>query len=76
MGADSGAPRGRALTVQQVGAELSVDRRTVYQLIESGALRAYRVGKPYRVDPEDLAAFKERQKAATRAARGAASVER
>lgn len=55
--------RGRALTVPQVCDELSIDRRTVYQLIESGALRAYRVGKPYRIDPEDLMAFKERRKA-------------
>ncbi len=64
MAMRSAGPRGKALTIPQVCKELSVDRRTVYQLIESGALRAYRVGKLYRIDPEDLAAFKERQKAA------------
>src|SRR3712207_4554095 len=57
MAMRSAGPRGKALTIPQVCRELSVDRRTVYQLIESGALAAYRVGKPYRIDPEDLAAF-------------------
>ncbi len=73
MGQKSLGGRGRALTVPQVCDELSVNRRTVYQLIESGALRAYRVGKPYRIDPEDLMAFKERRKADT-SADGAASL--
>src|SRR3712207_8115886 len=45
MAMRSAGPRGKALTIPQVCRELSVDRRTVYQLIESGALAAYRVGK-------------------------------
>lgn len=56
-----------ALTVPQVCNELNVSRLTVYGLIDSGDLPAFRVGKNYRIEPEDLEHYKRRGKAQVRA---------
>ena len=58
-----------ALTVPEVCALLRTTRLTVYNLIESGALPAYKVGPYWRIDPEDLARYKERGKARDRVTR-------
>ncbi len=52
-----------ALTVPEVCALLRTTRLTVYNLIESGALPAYKVGPHWRIDPDDLERYKERGKA-------------
>ncbi len=58
-----------ALTVPEVCVLLRTTRLTVYNLIESGALPAYKVGPYWRIDPEDLARYKERGKARDRVTR-------
>ncbi len=66
------APMGEgraALTVPEVCALLRTTRLTVYNLIESGALPAYKVGPHWRIDPDDLERYKERGKARDHAGR-------
>ncbi len=63
MGARQSRRTGRALTVPQICHELNVSRVTVYGLIDSGELPAYRVGKNYRIEPEDLERYKTQGKA-------------
>ena len=63
MGARQSRRSGRALTVPQVCHELNVGRVTVYGLIDSGELPAFRVGKNYRIEPEDLERYKTQGKA-------------
>ena len=48
------------LTVNEVAAELKVTRETVYRLILSGKLKAFRIGNRYRIADEELVKFKER----------------
>jgi excisionase family DNA binding protein len=48
----------RALTTDDVAAALSVTRRAVQKWIHEGQLKAFRVGKEFRVDPSELEAFK------------------
>lgn len=62
MGARQSRRSGRALTVPQVCHELNVGRVTVYGLIDSGELPAFRVGKNYRIEPEDLERYKTQGK--------------
>ena len=64
---DRGERTGKALTVPQVCHELNVSRLTVYGLIDSGELPAFRVGKNYRIEPEDLEHYKRQGKAQVRA---------
>ena len=46
------------LTVQQVAELLMVCRVTVYRLIDTGKLAAYRVGRgSYRIEAQDVRAF-------------------
>jgi excisionase family DNA binding protein len=45
------------LTTPEVGLRLGVTRQTVLALINDGALPAYRIGKNWRIDPRDLAAY-------------------
>lgn len=52
-----------ALTVPEVCALLRTTRLTVYNLIESGALPAYKVGPYWRIDVDDLARYRARGKA-------------
>jgi excisionase family DNA binding protein len=58
--------RPRDLTIAEVCAELQLSRPTVYALIRSEQLPAYSVGtgRRYRVKPEDLEAYKARQRVA------------
>jgi excisionase family DNA binding protein len=44
----------RFLTVGEVAAMLRVSTMTVYRLINSGELQAARIGRSFRVRPEDL----------------------
>jgi excisionase family DNA binding protein len=44
----------RFMTVGEVAGELRVSTMTVYRLINSGQLAAVRVGRSFRVRPEDL----------------------
>lgn len=55
----------RPLTIREVCAELRLSRNTVYALIQSGQLSAFRAGKQhYRVEAADLRRYKEVQRAA------------
>src|SRR5262245_964413 len=67
MGVRRGEKPGKALTVPQVCHELNVSRVTVYGLIDSGELPSFRVGKNYRIEPEDLEHYKRQGKAQVRA---------
>lgn len=61
-GAATGAER--PLTIREVCAELRLSRNTVYGLIQSGQLMAFRAGKQrYRVEAVDLRRYKEARRA-------------
>lgn len=45
------------LTVAEVAARLRVARMTVYREIDRGRLPASRVGRNWRIDPDDLDAY-------------------
>jgi excisionase family DNA binding protein len=47
----------RFLTVGEVAAALRVSNMTVYRLINAGQLKAVRVGRSFRLRPEDLDAY-------------------
>ena len=47
----------RLLTVGEVAGTMRVSNMTVYRLIKSGQLPAFRVGKNYRIREHDLEAF-------------------
>ncbi len=51
----------RLLTVREVADTMRVSTMTVYRLIRSGALRATRVGKHFRVRRNDLEGYLESQ---------------
>jgi excisionase family DNA binding protein len=51
----------RLLTVREVADAMRVSTMTVYRLIRSGALRAIRVGKHFRVRTRDLDGYLEAQ---------------
>lgn len=53
-----------ALSLQEVMTRLGVSRKTILALIRRGELPAYQVGRQWRLDPPDVDAFVERQKAA------------
>jgi putative molybdopterin biosynthesis protein len=42
------------LNVRQVAERLEVTERTVYRLVKSGQLRAYRIGRLLKIHPEDF----------------------
>jgi excisionase family DNA binding protein len=46
------------LKVPEVAADLRVDRKTVYGLIQAGELRALRMGKALRITRQALEEFK------------------
>lgn len=48
------------LTISEVAADLKVQPETVYKLILSGKLKAFRIGNRYRIADEELVKFKER----------------
>ena len=45
------------LTTTQVAALLSVDRQTILAMLRRGDLKGVRVGKPWRIAPEDVWPF-------------------
>lgn len=45
------------LTVAEVAAELRVSTMTVYRLVNSGEVAAFRIGKNYRIKRGDLDAY-------------------
>jgi excisionase family DNA binding protein len=66
--------REAALTVRDVCAELRLSRNTVYGLINSGQLAAFRAGKQrFRIEPEALRRYKQ-DRMASRDARMATDV--
>ncbi len=54
----------RPLTIREVCAELRLSRNTVYALIQTGQLPAFRAGKQrYRIEAADLRRYKETRRA-------------
>jgi excisionase family DNA binding protein len=47
------------LTIHDVAANLNVDERTVRELIRKNELRAIKIGKEWRVTPDDLDVYVE-----------------
>lgn len=47
------------LTVEQVASKLQIHWQTVLTYIKSGKLRAVKLGRGYRIDPNDLEKFVE-----------------
>jgi excisionase family DNA binding protein len=45
---------GRLLTVAEVARTLRVSNMTVYRLVNAGELPALRIGKSYRLRPDDV----------------------
>ena len=53
----------RPLTIREICAELRLSRNTVYGLIQTGQLSAFRAGKQqYRVEAAELRRYKEAQR--------------
>jgi excisionase family DNA binding protein len=52
----------KLFTVEQVSEKLQVHWQTILNYIKSGELRAVRIGRGYRIDPEDLQSFIEGRK--------------
>lgn len=50
------------LTVEQVAQKLQIHWQTVLRFIKAGKLRAVKLGRGYRIDPDDLAKFVEQLK--------------
>ncbi len=46
-------------TIKEVAADLRITESTVYKLIQSGRLKAFRIGNRLRIRQEDLDKFKE-----------------
>jgi excisionase family DNA binding protein len=47
------------LTIMEVTVDLKVANETVYRLIHSGKLKAFKIGNRYRVTEEELKRYKE-----------------
>ena len=62
-----------ALTITDVCAQLKIKKGTAYQLIRTGALPAFRLGRTFRIEPQDLQNFKDTRKAAVAAAANVAT---
>jgi len=45
------------LNVEDIAAELGINKMTVYRMLEAGTIPSYRFGRLYRVKPEDLDAY-------------------
>ncbi len=54
-------PFGRFLTVAEVARSLRVSTMTVYRIIKAGELPAVRVGRGYRIRPDDLRRYLEQR---------------
>ena len=53
--------QGKVLSVSQIAERLDVCDRTARRIIESGALRAHRIGRQWRVFESDLQTYLARQ---------------
>ena len=47
----------KILTTDEVAEILNITQRTVYNYIKTGELKAHKMGKYWRIFPEDLRAF-------------------
>jgi excisionase family DNA binding protein len=56
---------GKIIDIQAAAALLAVDYKTIYRLIQSGALPAAKIGRVYRLALEDVERFFQDRKAAT-----------
>ena len=56
----AGSGAARFLTVAEVAHALRVSNMTVYRLINAGELPSARVGRSYRIRPEDVDAYLQR----------------
>ena len=45
------------LKAEELATKLDVNVMTIYRYIKSGKLRAYKIGKEYRIDQKDFKAF-------------------
>jgi excisionase family DNA binding protein len=54
----------KLLSIEDVAEILGLEYKSIYRLIRSGELPAARIGRVYRVNKADLAAYLERQKQA------------
>jgi len=52
----------KLLSIEEVAEILGLEYKSIYRLIRNGDLPAARIGRVYRVNKADLAAFLERQK--------------
>jgi len=52
---------GNFLTVSEVARGLRVSNMTVYRLVNSGQLEAFRVGRSYRIREEDVRRYLEQR---------------
>ena len=55
-----GGPRTELLTVNELAQTLKVSRGSVYKLVNSGEVRAVRVGERLRFRPSDVDSYLER----------------
>ncbi len=60
------APPEAALTVAEAAKRLKVATNTVYDLVERGQLRHYRIGRTIRIIPTDIDAYQQQGIEATR----------
>jgi excisionase family DNA binding protein len=60
-----------ALTVKQVAQRLSVNNRTIYRLVQSGGLPAFKVANVWRFPERDFDSWIEGQKTRASRKRGA-----
>jgi putative molybdopterin biosynthesis protein len=58
------APPSEVYTTDEVAHQLKVTRRTVQGWIKTGRLKALRIGRDFRVEVQELEAFKERARQA------------
>src|SRR6516164_2409193 len=49
-----GASMSKIMTVSEVAAQLRINRNTIYKMLRSGRLPAFRIGSDYRFDAEAL----------------------
>lgn len=57
MANSRGVEKPRFLTVEGVAEELFVDPKTIYRLIDQKKLKAFKVGRVFRITWEDLEQF-------------------
>ncbi|MBI3184678.1 MAG: helix-turn-helix domain-containing protein [Myxococcales bacterium] len=62
-----------SMTVHDVARYLNVDEKTVYRLAQRGELPGFKVAGTWRFKKDDIDAWIERRKLATRDERGAAA---